>query len=185
MSLEEEVELIRQFPIFAKIQPAMQKLLCFSSERLTYAAGQVMFKAGDMGDAAYVVIDGSVEISVPSPSGPILVNTLGKHDLIGEIAIFGDVPRTATATAKTKLETLKISKELFEKIIRENPDAALELIRVLAARLANTTAQLSRTMSGTKSYTPKPGTDHGFLTDGRKPWSVPELGFWGQERRRR
>ena len=35
MSLEQEVELIRQFPIFAQIQPAMQKLLCFSAERLT------------------------------------------------------------------------------------------------------------------------------------------------------
>ncbi len=151
MSLEQEVELIRQFPIFAKIQPAMQKLLCFSSERLTYAPGQVMFKAGDMGDAAFIVIEGEVQISVPSPSGPIVVNTLGKNDIIGEIAIFGDVPRTATATAQTKLETLKISKELFEKIIRENPDAALELIRVLAGRLANTTAQLSRTMSGTRS----------------------------------
>jgi CRP-like cAMP-binding protein len=121
MSLEQEVELIRQFPIFAKIQPAMQKLLCFSAERLTYAPGQVMFKAGDMGDAAYIVIEGKVEISVPSPSGPIVVNTLGRNDIIGEIAI-----------------------------IRENPDAALELIRVLAARLANTTAQLSRTMSGTR-----------------------------------
>ncbi len=145
MSLEQEVELIRQFPIFAKIQPAMQKLLCFSAERLTFSAGQIMFKAGDMGDAAYVIIEGKVEISVPTPAGPIVVNTLGRNDLIGEIAIFGDVPRTATATAVNKIETLRISKELFEKIIRENPDAALELIRVLAARLANTTAQLSRT----------------------------------------
>jgi CRP/FNR family transcriptional regulator, cyclic AMP receptor protein len=150
MSLEQEVELIRQFPIFSKIQPAMQKLLVFSSERLKYDAGQVMFNAGDMGDAAYIVIDGAVEISVPTPGGPIVVNKLGKNDIIGEIAIFGDVPRTATATALTALETLKISKELFEKVIRENPDAALELIRVLAARLANTTNQLSRTMSGTK-----------------------------------
>ena len=145
MSLEQEVELIRQFPIFAKIQPAMQKLLCFSAERLTFSAGQVMFKAGDMGDAAYVIIEGKVEISVPTPSGPIVVNTVGRNDIIGESAIFGDVPRTATATAVSKLETLRISKELFEKIIRENPDAALELIRVLAGRLANTTAQLSRT----------------------------------------
>ena len=86
MSLEQEVELIRQFPIFAKIQPAMQKLLCFSAERLTYAPGQVMFKAGDMGDAAYIVIEGAVEISVPTPSGPIVVNTLGRNDIIGEIA---------------------------------------------------------------------------------------------------
>lgn len=148
MSLEQEVELIRQFPIFSKIQPAMQKLLCFSSERLTYAAGQVMFNAGDPGDAAYIVIEGDVEISVPTPSGPIVVNTLGKNELIGEIAIFGEVPRTATARALSRLETLKISKELFIKVIRENPDAAIELIKILAARLANTTGQLTRTRTG-------------------------------------
>lgn len=151
MSLEQEVELIRQFPIFSKIQPAMQKLLCFSSERLTYDAGQVMFNAGDAADAAYIIIDGSVEISVPTPSGPIIVNTLGKNELLGEIAIFGEVPRTATAKALSKLETLKISKDLFIKVIRENPDAAIELIKILAGRLANTTSQLTQTRSGGQS----------------------------------
>ena len=148
MSLEQEVELIRQFPIFSKIQPAMQKLLCFSAERLTYDAGQVIFNAGDTADAAYVVIDGTVEISVPTPSGPIIINTMTKNEILGEIAIVGDVPRTATAKAVRKLETLKISKELFVKIIRENPDAAVELIRILAARLASTTSQLTRTRTG-------------------------------------
>ena len=93
MSLEQEVEPHQASFIFAKIQPAMQKLLCFSAERLTFSAGQVMFKAGDMGDAAYVIIEGKVEISVPTPSGP-MVNTVGRNDIIGEIAIFGDVPRT-------------------------------------------------------------------------------------------
>jgi len=151
MSLEQEVELIRQFPIFSKIQPAMQKLLCFSSERLTYDAGQVMFNAGDAADAAYIIIDGSVEISVPTPSGPIIVNTLGRNELLGEIAIFGEVPRTATAKAMSKLETLKISKDMFIKVIRENPDAAVELIKILAGRLANTTSQLTLTRSGGQS----------------------------------
>ena len=148
MSLEQEVELIRQFPIFSKIQPAMQKLLCFSADRLKFDAGQVIFNAGDVGDSAYVIIDGTVEISVPTPSGPIVINNMGKNDLLGEIAIVGEVPRTATAKALTKLETLKISKELFVKIIHENPDAAIELIRILAARLASTTSQLTRTRGG-------------------------------------
>lgn len=147
MSLEQEVELIRQFPIFSKIQPAKQKLLCFSSERLNFDAGQVMFRAGDAGDACYIVIEGKIEISVETPKGPLVVNTLGRNEIIGEIAIFGDVPRTATATAVTRLETLRISKDLFHSVIRENPDAALELIRILASRLANTTAQLSKVRS--------------------------------------
>jgi CRP/FNR family cyclic AMP-dependent transcriptional regulator len=148
MSLEQEVELIRQFPIFGKIQPAMQKLLCFSAERLAYDPGQVMFNVGETADAAYVIIDGTAEISVPTPSGPIVVNTVGRNDIVGEIAIFGDVPRTATVKALTRMETLRISKDLFVKVIRENPDAAIELIRILASRLANTTNQLTRTRSG-------------------------------------
>ena len=91
------------------------------------------------------------------------MNTVGRNDIIGEIAIFGDVPRTATATAVSKLETLRISKELFEKIIRENPDAALELIRVLAGRLASTTAQLSH------NYPLKRGPGPFFRKKGRTP----------------
>jgi CRP-like cAMP-binding protein len=148
MSLEQEIELIRQFPIFSKIQPAMQKLLCFTAERLTFDAGQAMFNAGDVGDAAYIIIEGKVEISVPTPAGPIVVNTLGRNEILGEIAIFGDVPRTAAAKAVSKVETLKISKELFIKVIRENPDAAIELIKILAMRLVNTTSQLTQTRSG-------------------------------------
>ena len=148
MSLEQEVELIRQFPIFSKIQPAKQKLLCFSSDRVIFEAGQVMFRAGDAGDACYIVIDGRIQITVDTPKGPVVVNTLGRNEIIGEIAIFGDVPRTATATAVTRLDTLRISKDLFYSVIRENPDAALELIRILASRLANTTAQLTKSRTG-------------------------------------
>ena len=146
MSLEQEVELIRRFPIFSKIAPAKQKLLCFSSERLTYNAGQEIFHMGDPGDACYVVIDGQIDISVDRTNGKdtLLLSTVGANDIVGEIAIFGRVPRTATATAKTRVEVLRISADLFRSVIRENPDAAIELIRSLADRLANTTAILTR-----------------------------------------
>jgi len=150
MSLEQEVELIRQFPIFSKIAPAMQKLLCFGSERLTYEAGQVMIRVGDAADAAYVIIDGAAEISVPTPRGPVIVNTIGKNEIIGEIAIFGDMPRTATVTAIARVEVLRISKDLFINVVRQNPDAAIELIKILATRLANTTQQLIKSSAAAK-----------------------------------
>ena len=73
MSIEQEVELIRRIPIFQRIQPAMQKLLCFGSERLTYDAGQALVRAGDPADAAYVIIEGTVEVSVDSPKGPLVI----------------------------------------------------------------------------------------------------------------
>ena len=143
MSLATEAELIRRVPVFSAIGPSKQKLLCFSSERLTFEPGQVLFREGDAADAAYVVIDGTVEITVLTANGPLLVNTLGASDVVGETAIFGDVPRTATATARTRLEALRVCKDLFLDLVRDSADAAMEINRILATRLANTTARLS------------------------------------------
>ena len=93
-----------------------------------------------------------MQISVDRPNGqaPLSLGTVGRNGIVGEIAIFGQVPRTATATAATRVEVLRISAELFRSVIRENPDAAIELIRNLAERLANTTAILTR-QSGSAS----------------------------------
>jgi CRP-like cAMP-binding protein len=142
MSLAIEVELIRRVPVFSALEPAKQKLLCFSSERLTFEAGEVIFREGDAPDAAYIVIDGTVEITIDTPRGPRVVNTLGQSDVVGETAIFGDMLRTATATAKTRIEALRVCKDLFLDVVRDNAEAALELNRIIANRLAHTTAQL-------------------------------------------
>ena len=147
MSLYSEVEVIRRLPLFAKIDLPMLKLLCFSSERLTFEAGQVLFNAGDSADAAYILIDGYVSISRPSPTGPVVVGSLGPMEIVGEIAVFSDVTRTATITATTRVDALRIAKEQMMSIVRANPDAALELIRQLALRLAKTTAQLTEIMA--------------------------------------
>ena len=58
MSLAREADLIRRVPVFSAIGAEKQKLLCFSSERLTFEPGQVMFREGDAADAAYVWLAG-------------------------------------------------------------------------------------------------------------------------------
>lgn len=142
MSLNEEVELLRRIPLFANIEPSKLKLLAFASERLTFTAGQELFHQGDIGDAAYIVIDGEADILVDGPSGEIQVATLGKNELIGEIAILIDVPRTATVRAASELITLAISKDLFFRMVTEFPEMAVEIMRELAHRLEQTTHQL-------------------------------------------
>ena len=95
MSIKEEVEVLRAIPLFAKLEPAKLKLLAFTSQRLTFEAGHPLFQQGDPGDAAYIVLDGEAEVSIDSPQGPVKVATVGKHAIIGEIAILCEVPRTA------------------------------------------------------------------------------------------
>lgn len=147
MSLNEEVELLRNIPLFAKLEPAKLKLLAFTSERLSYDAEQSLFHQGDMGDAAYLIIDGEADVLVESAGGEIVVATLARNDFVGEIAILCDVPRTATVRAKTALVTLRISKDLFFRLVAEFPQMSVEIMRELAQRLERTTAQLQEAKS--------------------------------------
>ncbi len=142
MSLDQEVEVLRQIPIFANIDTAKLKLLCFASERLTFKKGQALFKQGDVGDAAFIIVEGEADVMVDTPSGPISVAVLDRNDIVGEIAILCDVPRTAAVEARSELVTLKITKELFFRMIMDFPEMGVEIMRVLAHRLEQTTQQL-------------------------------------------
>lgn len=147
MTLQEDVELLRNIPLFAKIEPSKLKLLAFTAQRLTYNAGDSLFHQGDEGDSAYIIVDGDADVLVDSPTGPITVATVGKNDFVGEIAILCDVPRTATITAKTTLTAMRISKELFFELVCQFPQMSIEIMRELARRLEVTTRQLQEALS--------------------------------------
>jgi CRP-like cAMP-binding protein len=149
MSINDDVELLRRIPMFAKVEPAKLKLLAFTSDRVTFAAGQELFRQGDGSDAAYIIVGGTADVIVDSPRGPLTVAQLGKNEFIGEIGILCDVPRTATVRAATELITLKITKELFFRMVTDFPAMGVEVMRVLAHRLEQTTVQLREARSRT------------------------------------
>ena len=149
MSLNEEVDLLRSIPLFTRIEPSKLKLLAFTSERLTFRSGQDLCVQGDMGDAAYIIIEGDADVLVDTPNGVITVAQVGKNDFVGEIAILCDVPRTATVRATSDLTALKISKDLFFRLVCEFPQMAVEIMRVLAHRLERTTSQLMKAVGKT------------------------------------
>jgi len=140
MSLDQEVEALRHVPLFANIEPSRLKLMAFASERLTYKPGQRLFEQGDSGDAAYIILEGSADILIRTDGHEIRVATLKRNEIVGEIAILCDVPRTASVQAAEKLVTLKLTKDLFLRMAREFPEMALEIMRVLAHRLEQSTA---------------------------------------------
>ena len=147
MGINDDVELLRRIPMFAKVEPAKLKLLAFTSERITYEAGQELVRQGDMADAAYVILDGSTQVIVDTPRGPLVVAELKQNDLIGEIAILCDMPRTATVKAVTRVTTLKITKDLFFQMVIDFPAMGVEVMRELAHRLEKTTADLREARS--------------------------------------
>ena len=85
MSLEQEVEILRQIPMFANIETAKLKLMCFASERLTFKPNQTLCLQGDPGDAAFVIVEGEAEVTVDAPKGPMAVAKLKRNDIVGEV----------------------------------------------------------------------------------------------------
>lgn len=140
--LSNEVELLRRVPLFSGIDPSRLRLLAYTSDVVTYEPGQVLVRMGDAGDAAYVIITGNADVTVPAPSGDITVAQLKDGDFFGEIAILCDTPRTATVTAKGELTALRIRKEPFFQLMYQFPEMAVEMTRLLAERLTRTTAEL-------------------------------------------
>jgi CRP/FNR family transcriptional regulator, cyclic AMP receptor protein len=142
MNLNEEVEVLKGVPLFAKIEPAKLKLIAFTSERMTYGSGQEVCHQGDPGDAMYVILGGVAEVVIDTPAGPISVAELKKNNFFGETAILCDVPRNATIKAREPLVTLKISKDMFYRLIAEFPQMAIEIMRELAHRVDDTNKKL-------------------------------------------
>jgi CRP-like cAMP-binding protein len=140
--LLQEYELLRRVPFFCEIEPARLKLLAFMSERVAYDPGKVLFRQRDPAEAAYLIIEGEAEIIVDTPTGPLTIATLGANDIVGEMAILCDIPRTATVQAKTRLVALRIAKDPFMRMIREFPNMAVSIMRELAHRLELTNNQL-------------------------------------------
>ena len=143
MTLTKDLGVLRTIPLLAKVDPAKLKLLAFTSERLAYLSGDELFHQGDHGDAAYIILEGGADVLVDTPEGAIKVASLGKNDIIGEIAILCDVPRTATVVAHGDLEALRVSNEGFFHLFNQFPQVGVEVMSALASKLHHTTQALT------------------------------------------
>jgi len=103
----------------------------------TFKPGDVIFRQGDRVATreAYLVQNGTVEVR-RRDGGKERVRTLGKGDLLGEVALFGRGPHSATAVAVEQVVLLVIPADRLEQIVRAKPDLAIALIRQLARMAA-------------------------------------------------
>jgi CRP-like cAMP-binding protein len=147
MNLNEEVEVLKGVPIFAKMESAKLKLLAFTGERMTFGAGQEVCHQGDLGDAMYVILGGAADVLIDTDRGQIRVAEIKKNGFFGETAILLAAPRNATVKASESLLTLKISKDMFYSLVADVPQMAIEVMRELALRVEETNKKLSEATS--------------------------------------
>lgn len=143
MTLDAEVQSLRQVPMFREIDPARLKLLAFTSERVSFAPGQRFFSQGDPADAAYMILDGAAQVILETGAASIKVAELGRNDLVGEMGILSDTPRSATIVAESDVIALRIDKRVFLELLGQFPQMSIAVMRELAKRLERTNARLA------------------------------------------
>ena len=136
LELSQETDQLRNIPMFAKLDTSKLKLLAFTSEMVHYADGETIFRQGDSADCAYVIMDGGVDVISETESGPLVAITLRQNQSFGEMALLNNVPRVATMKANGDLLVMKITADMFLKLISENSDVSLDVMRQLSSKLA-------------------------------------------------
>ena len=140
------VETLRQVPLFESLDDEAAHELCELLENLDSKAGALLFRAGDEGDALYVIEEGTVRIFVRAKDGhEVTLTELQRGDFFGDMALLDGKPRSADARVVENARLAVLSREHFLSFTRSNPNVALEMLTALSNRLRQTDELLRHT----------------------------------------
>jgi len=104
-------------------------------QKVSFEAGQRIFKEGDDGDLAYVIESGEVEISFRREGKTIPISVVRKGDMIGEMALLDPGPRSATARCLTETTAITVGRDHFESRLGQADPVLRRVILQLIRRL--------------------------------------------------
>lgn len=127
-------------PFFAGLDPATLERVAASLRSRRFRRGEVIFHAGDPGDALFVIVAGDVKISLPSETGEeAILATLRPGDVFGELALLDGAPRSASATAMSMAETVVLPRDRFLELIATEAGVRDALLTSIAGELRRLT----------------------------------------------
>ena len=139
------IEFLRRLSLFADLPEADLQALYQRAEPMTLPSGEWLMREGEIGDALYVVLEGGIEITKRSGEQAVVLAVRGPGEVIGELALLEQTPRSASGRAVQEARLLRIGKEAFKQMLAASPSAALALLHTFNTRLRSTEAMLRQT----------------------------------------
>ena len=151
MAIEDDITFLERVPTLSLLGRQALRILAIGAETRYIHSGEVLFKRGEEADGAYVIQEGRFKLS--SNDGDEL--TVGPCTLLGEVALFSETRRPATARALEPSTVLRIPRFLFVRMLDSFPEAARKLREILAARLDQATREISNVRAVLDAHEPK------------------------------
>ncbi len=123
--------------LFSNLSKKEIQVLAKSCQERKYLAGTTLFSQGDVAAGLYILTAGKVKISIASDPDRAEeeVGTVGAGEVLGEMALLDELPRSATVTAIEDVTALLLPVWDFRSALQSNPDIAVKLLAVLSRRL--------------------------------------------------
>jgi NTE family protein len=127
---------LHEAPLWAGLDPAARRELQKELERVKILGGEMLFSEGEPADALYMLVSGSLGVSVSASGGEQRrVARVFPPETIGEMALISHAPRSASVVALRDSVLLKLTRSAFDRLVERWPPAMLYLARLLADRL--------------------------------------------------
>lgn len=128
--------------IFHGVSPDLLDAAVSQLDWVLFPERHNVFREGDAGDRLYIITAGRVKVACASKHSDTLIAVLGPSDVFGEIALLDPGPRTSTVTTITAVRTATMTGTALRSWMSQDPQAAEQMLRVLARRLRRTTNKL-------------------------------------------
>jgi len=135
-ALLENVLFLKKNRLFSNIKTIELRAVAAIAEELSFHYGEEIVKEHDPGDSAFIIKEGRVAIiKKTSDDRDINLAELSSGDFFGEMSLFDNEPRSASAVAQSPCILLRIMQDELIDVIREHPSISIELIRTFVKRL--------------------------------------------------
>jgi hypothetical protein len=120
---------------------------------VTYKAGEIIFRDGELGTEMYIIQKGKVEVRKQIGAEIRVISVMEKGDFFGEMAILEGMSRSATAVAAEETECIAINEATFDQMLQQNQEIAIRMLRRLSKKLRETTELLDQVAAKTVQVT--------------------------------
>jgi CRP/FNR family transcriptional regulator/CRP/FNR family cyclic AMP-dependent transcriptional regulator len=132
-----------EHPLFACLGPADRLALAARMRQRHFARDEIIFHRDDEAGQVFLIVAGTVKVSVPDETGREVVIALERGgDVFGELALFDDAHRSATVTAMTETSTLALGRTDFMAVLERNPDAMRRMLGLLVKTVRRSTGHV-------------------------------------------
>jgi CRP-like cAMP-binding protein len=142
--LTEKILHLKKIEIFSDLSVNELAAVASVTEEASFGEGELVFEEGERGNTLYLVIQGEVAVVKGYHSDQAIeLDRIAPGDYFGEMALFGDNRRSATIRVNQTARFLTLHKQELEEIVREYPQIALHVCRVLSIRIRRLHGKIS------------------------------------------